>query len=999
MNKKVLFILGSLFFQGLSWPDTYVSGDVSGNWDLAGSPYVVTDSVIIASTATLIIEPNVVVKFAANGSLTCYGTLSAVGTLTGTITFTASQTTPSAGFWQSIRFSGSNAKGTISYCDIGYAKSAIYLENASGIVITYNYIHDNKGDDGGFPGGIGCGIYLLNSNNNIIGTNTIKSNKGGEGGRLWYRSGGSGGIGTGIYLYNSTSNTILNNTISNNIGGKGGTGGCYFDPDGYYEDSGGSGGIGTGIYLSNSTLNIISNNTISNNNGGQGGAGGGGSGSGGSGGVGYGIYIESNSFNNTITTSNTYNNESIFYYYNQSGITIENQNLTLNGSGSTNLGRVVLINCSGFTIRNNTISGGIGQNGITGDRHSSGGSGGIGCGIYLYNSTNGTITNNTISNNTGGKGGTGGGRNASGSGGIGYGIYLSNSTNNTISGNTISNNNGGQGGTGGYLGSGGLGGIGCGIYLSNSTLNTILQNTISNNTGGNRGSPGPWGGYGSYGQGYGIYSISNSSSAIHCNNLSGNKSGDLTKGYGVYHDGSSGTISATYNWWGANSGPEHSTNPSGQGDKVSNYVDYFPWLRLVTTPSSGPVGGLVTIYGGQLGTNTIILIDFGTTLTIATTLSSPNGTFSTTFIVDTQPSGTTVITARNVLGDITTNSFFIYFLKIDSVSPKAGHIGIPITIQGKNYMVSKEVQIDFGTTQTIATAITENDGRFLASFVVNTQAIGEVIITARNYLGDQATISWLLTNKKIYVNVANTGLETGSKEHPFNTIAEGIGIALDGYTVWVADGTYTGTGNKDLTWSGKHITVRSENGADNCIIDCQGSGRAFYFNNSGTSDVVQGFTIRNGNASYGGGICCHSSSPAITHCTISGNSASWGGGGIWCYNSSPAITNYIVSGNSASNRGGGIFCDFSSPAITYDDVWNNSAPNGPNYYNCSPGIGCISADPLFVSPNDFHLQPSSPCIDAGSNTAPAIPPTDKDGKPRIINGRVDMGAYEYGHFV
>lgn len=41
-------------------------------------------------------------------------------------------------------------------------------------------------------------------------------------------------------------------------------------------------------------------------------------------------------------------------------------------------------------------------------------------------------------------------------------------------------------------------------------------------------------------------------------------------------------------------------------------------------------------------------------------------------------------------------------------------------------------------------------------------------------------------------------------------------------------GTYTGTGNKNLTWSSpKHITVRSENGANNCIIDCENSGRGF----------------------------------------------------------------------------------------------------------------------------------------------------------------------------
>jgi len=55
------------------------------------------------------------------------------------------------------------------------------------------------------------------------------------------------------------------------------------------------------------------------------------------------------------------------------------------------------------------------------------------------------------------------------------------------------------------------------------------------------------------------------------------------------------------------------------------------------------------------------------------------------------------------------------------------------------------------------------------------------------------------------------------------TIQVAIDAAKTGDTVWVADGTYTGTGNKNLSWSGKHITVRSVNGSENCIIDCEGS--------------------------------------------------------------------------------------------------------------------------------------------------------------------------------
>ncbi len=197
----------------------------------------------------------------------------------------------------------------------------------------------------------------------------------------------------------------------------------------------------------------------------------------------------------------------------------------------------------------------------------------------------------------------------------------------------------------------------------------------------------------------------------------------------------------------------------------------------------------------------------------------------------------------------------------------------------------------------------------------------------------------------------------------------------------------------------------------NCIIsnnsaDYNGGG---IFCSSSSSPTTINCIISNNSADCnGGGICCYSSSsPTITNCTISNNSGS-NGGGIHCYSPSPMITNFTISNNSAKYYSGGIkYYDYSSPTIVNSIFWDDS-PQEIYLSNVSiniaysnikgnwAGTGNINVDPLFIGGNDYHFQATSLCINTGSNTTlSATITTDLDGNPRIVNGIVDMGAYEF----
>lgn len=230
--------------------------------------------------------------------------------------------------------------------------------------------------------------------------------------------------------------------------------------------------------------------------------------------------------------------------------------------------------------------------------------------------------------------------------------------------------------------------------------------------------------------------------------------------------------------------------------------------------------------------------------------------------------------------------------------------------------------------------------------------------------------------------------------------------------------------------------------------------------------IIRGLTLKNGNAPAGSAIYGNQAHPTIEYCIIEENECNptSNSGGI-IYNSLGLIQNNLIRNNNCNpndndlnssviyncdgsidnniiikNKGCALsFCNGNirnntiygnygaemagaiyncNRAIIMNCIlWNNLSSAGvemelsgnPNYCCIknwdSGGSGILTTNPLFADENseDFHLQPTSPCIDAGGNAPDIL--IDFEGKPRPVtsvtwqsrgdNSHYDMGAYEY----
>ena len=149
----------------------------------------------------------------------------------------------------------------------------------------------------------------------------------------------------------------------------------------------------------------------------------------------------------------------------------------------------------------------------------------------------------------------------------------------------------------------------------------------------------------------------------------------------------------------------------------------------------------------------------------------------------------------------------------------------------------------------------------------------------------------------------------------YGTIQSGIDAAMDGDSILIAPGTYTGTGNRDIDCKGKIIKIMSSGNADQTVIDCEKLGRAFIIQSGETiKTVISGLTLMNGDASqsdpqlYGGAILCwEHSAVTLLNCILSNNSAPESGGAFYTDGSNTIIDSCTFQNNEATITGGGAY--------------------------------------------------------------------------------------------
>lgn len=227
-------------------------------------------------------------------------------------------------------------------------------------------------------------------------------------------------------------------------------------------------------------------------------------------------------------------------------------------------------------------------------------------------------------------------------------------------------------------------------------------------------------------------------------------------------------------------------------------------------------------------------------------------------------------------------------------------------------------------------------------------------------------------------------------QHP--TIQGALNAALNGDTILVQPGTYTGV---SLRFNGKAIHLKSANGPAATTIRGNLTSSVFAIAQGETrTTIIEGFTITGGSRVNGGGMILSGTSPTVRGNIFTGNRATGvggggGGGAIQVVNApaNPLIINNTFTNNEAKLDGGAIHTDFNAIA----DIRENTFVNNRALTGSGAGIRVSrSTAPFTIAGNRFDRNTA--VFAGGAISAIAVNVTIQDNIITSNTGGVYAGG-------
>jgi hypothetical protein len=299
------------------------------------------------------------------------------------------------------------------------------------------------------------------------------------------------------------------------------------------------------------------------------------------------------------------------------------------------------------------------------------------------------------------------------------------------------------------------------------------------------------------------------------------------------------------------------------------------------------------------------------------------------------------------------------------------------------------VWVSNGVYQTGARAVYGMSNRVAVTKPVTLRSVNGAAVTQimgykepRTTNGPTAVRCVYLTNGAVLAGFTLTNGATQTSSDYYRNQSGG-GLWSEGLTAVVSNCVLTGN------------SAYSEGGGacSSTLNNCTLTGNSASGAGGARGGTLNSCTLTGNSATVGGGVF----GGTLNNCTLTGNSAYSGGAA-----NSSRLNNCTLTGNAASTGGGTSYGTVNNCIVYY-----NTAASGANYYRgtldycCTTprpaGTGNLTNAPSLVNTNgwsNLRLRTNSSCINRGNN-ASAPGPTDFDGRPRIVGGNLDIGAYEF----